>query len=158
MRRTWAYIGGLVAITVGHLAYRQMQEAGPTEVSIRSVPFAIGELGLQGVEGERDWGPCQILVFFRPTCPFCDLAARAESERSDLTLPRTWVTETEAEALEFEGRPATSSALGWSRAAADVLGVQAVPAAFLVADDQVLRHWTYQGDESDTGLVSDCQG
>ena len=157
MKRTSVYVAGLVAITAVHLVYRQMQEPRPTEVSTRTAPFEIGELGLERVDVEPDWGPCQLLIFFRPTCPFCDLAAKAESGRSDLTLPRTWITETEAEAMDFVGRPAPSSELGWGLAADDILGVQAVPAAFLVSDGQVLRHWTYQGTESDTGLASDCE-
>ena len=67
MRQKWTVIVGLVAITVGHLVYRQVREGGNTEVSTRAAPFTIGELGLQGVGEESDWEACQILVFFRPT-------------------------------------------------------------------------------------------
>ena len=158
MRGRWFFVGALIAITGGHLVYRQLRQSGPSEIAIRQTPFAIGEVVIGEGDGAPDWGPCQILVFFRPDCPFCNSAADSERDRPDLVLRRTWITETEREATEFRGRPDPASRLLWSGDAGAEFGVRGVPVAFLIEGGQAVRHWIYKGDESDAQLAAECEG
>ena len=157
--RSWSS-AVLVLATVGHLAYRaSAAQNRPLEVSSRETPFA-----LEGLMAEALVEPspsldesCQVLVFFRASCPACQEAARIEAALAEPHgVAVTWIGESEPEAEAFAGRVHPSSAVAWSSSLFGSFGVQGVPAAFLIRQSEVTEVWRYRGSEGASGLSQRC--
>jgi len=138
-------IGGLAFVTFMHLGARTAAPASVTYVSGFVTPAELPEqLRELTTEGES----CSLLVVFDPLCPACDRAARTQAGvQGELPLEVVWVAEDDAAASAYEGRIHADARVAVSPEAADLLDVNGVPAAFVVAGDQVVYSAPINGQE-----------
>jgi hypothetical protein len=155
-KRSLALIAVLASITLLHVAFRVGQALEADDYRVSDVdPGEIVELGRASSETTSE--SCSIVVLFSPTCPHCHSAAGAEAARShSLILPTFWITEPTPEAGSFENRIAAESTLLILPDAFSLFRIRAVPAAFLMRGDTVVRHWAYSGRESHESLSQQC--
>lgn len=166
-------------LTLGHLAVRTLSggAAEPTPVVVSSlVPGervvspaldrlfeefpVVSEEAPAGSAGEASPEACRLVVAFDPSCPFCNKAAAAEAEtdRPGAYGETLWITYEEGPRLPtFVDRLSPRADHAVSAEAYEALGVQGVPAAFLLASDGELR-WMgpYRGVETAESLASRC--
>ena len=105
-------------------------------------------------------GTCEVVVFYAATCPFCHEAALKEARREEgLALPTTWVTDTDdEEAREFMEFVHEDSRVVFFKGAKKKLGIQAVPAGFLIRNgEELLDAWPYRGNEAPERFMGLCE-
>ena len=99
---------------------------------------------------------CRIVVAFDPACPFCNRAAVLDADRDEeLPFPTVWMSETEAQAELFRSRHPDLEIVA-EATAYKALQVEAVPAAFLLSDQEVLKVWRFTGEEEARDVLADC--
>ena len=165
-----ALIAGMVGLTVAHLGARisWAEAAKPPGVSELEVGDELPAVFVRDLEDGDDQSAlvplarrrCQLIVAFSPTCPYCKAAAVAEALLPDGgAIPTTWVMLHDNPSLgnDFLESVREESIVVYSEAAGDSLRVSAVPAAFLVGPDDVLKDvFPYQGDEPRAALLDRC--
>ncbi|MDT8368962.1 MAG: hypothetical protein RQ745_07115 [Longimicrobiales bacterium] len=145
-------ITALAFVTFVHLGARTAAPASLTYVSgfatPAELPEELRELSAEGVS-------CTLLIAFDPTCPACDRAAREQAAANEggLALDVVWMAETSAAAEEFAGRVHDDARVVAAPGGADLLDVDAVPAAFVIAGDVVVHTSPITGQE-DLGTVA----
>lgn len=149
--------GGMLLFTLAHLGLVVQKTATPspiTQVSSLEAPVRVAAL-----PAPRE-GPvfdvCRVVVAFDPGCPACNKAAQMEEERSEpMGIPVTWVAQSEMDAELFR-RVHPTLGITHQPGAFNALGVQGVPAAFLVKGETVLQSWRYTGEEGGEELSATC--
>jgi hypothetical protein len=156
------FVALLVLTTTGHAVYRYAARQGPVLVSALSVgkPFPVlAEAPLHdGAPLKR--GECRIVVVFSLACAYCHAAAGMEAAATgDDRLPVSWVSATsEPEEKAFASQLRRGTQLYLARDAKRKLKIQAVPAAFLVDEHDIIRRvWVYSGDEDHQELRAACE-
>jgi hypothetical protein len=148
----------LVVSTAAHATYRIGTRGGPMLVSMFE----------PGREFPRQFRPeltamsspdCRIFVAYASACPYCRDAAYLEAASDEQNrMAVTWIS---MQADSTEGafrqllRPESHLLLASDTKAK--LKIQAVPAAFLVDRNDIVREvWVYSGDESHVELRERC--
>jgi len=150
---TTKLITGLAFVTFLHLGARTAAPASITLVSGFVTPAELPqELHELTSEGES----CSLLVVYDPTCPACDLAARTQAKAGDLPLEVVWVAESEEAAEAYVDRVHEGARVAVSPFAADLLDVNGVPAAFVVAGDRVVYSAPINGQEQLDVVAQRC--
>lgn len=166
-------------LTLGHLAVRTLSggAAEPTPVVVSSlVPgervespaldhlleeFPIdSDVAAAEPAGHADEASCRLVVAFDASCPFCNQAAESEAatDRPGAYGETLWITHEAGPRLPaFVDRLSDRANHAVSAEAYQALGVQGVPAAFLLAPDGELR-WMgpYRGVETVESLADRC--
>lgn len=138
-------IGGLAFVTFLHLGARTAAPASVTYVSGFVTPAELPE-ELEELTAESE--SCSLLVVFDPLCPACDRAARTQAQfEGELPLDVVWVAESEEAAADYIDRVHQGARVAVSPEAAELLDVNGVPAAFVVAGDQVVYSAAINGQE-----------
>lgn len=139
--------GGLVA---------QDLFARPDAMSVTrfQAPFPTPEIVTMADSPVGGDGQCRILVAFVSGCPYCNQAAERFGTGTG-ELPVVWVGENQAEVTTFGTTHPDLTLVADAPALAE-LGVEAVPAAFLVDGDQVLDAWRFEGDEDLAEMAGRC--
>jgi len=138
-------ITGLAFVTFLHFGARTAAPASVTLVSGFVTPAELPEeLQELTTEGES----CSLLVVFDPSCSACDLAARTQARTAgELPLEVVWVAESQEAADAYADRVHVDARVVASPDAADLLDVNGVPAAFVVAGDRVVKTAPISGQE-----------
>ena len=113
------------------------------------------------LDRSADGTTCELVIAFSPDCPHCRAAAVAEQAngRTGPYAQSTWIAEVDSERMDaFAEVMSASSVLEISPDVFASLEVTAVPAAFLLDDDNVIR-WRgpYRGSESGDELAARCE-
>ena len=115
----------------------------PTRVSVLEVGDSLPELRLREA-------PCQVVVAFLSTCPFCGAAAQRERRSGGAIMPTTWVAPADdLRARTYREKIHPDSELIVSDSVYSLMRIEAVPAGIVVdADGIVRRVGAYRGDKS----------
>lgn len=102
---------------------------------------------------------CRLLVAFSISCPYCEIAAVREIDRSVADrLPIVYISKTDGKRMrEFMTSLGSPVEVWYGDDAFRKLRVEAVPAAILVSSDNVVKKaFGYLGDEDHTKLREQC--
>jgi hypothetical protein len=153
------------ALTAGNLGFRLVNDT-PEQNVLKTTRLEVGDRvispSLPGIiQAGDEEATCSLVIAFSPDCPHCRAAAVAEraSERTGSYAQSTWIAEVESERMgAFADVMSSTSALEISGEVFASLEVTAVPAAFLIDDDNVIR-WRgpYTGSESGQELAARCE-
>ena len=151
----------LIAATSAHAFYRiGTRPTGALLVSTLEIGQPVPKLAIQPLIPQLPIvSGCRIIVVFSPACPHCHSAKQAEARSTQLhRLPTTWLAaENDSATIAFGRGMHADSRLGFAASAKKKLRIQAVPAAFLVDPEDVVRNiWVYQGTEDHDDLRKNC--